>query len=1829
MIRTDETLGVSLRSCRRRSALLVLALVVIAALLGAAPAVAQTEPDLLVADIDLLATPTPHVAGFIVNDTTASTGVGYKVRWFLDGVQVGGDLDRPPLAAGGLDEIPFPLPWTPPAGDHIVRLDADVDGAITEISEVNNSGQALFRDGQEAPVADLFTFALQLGTYEVGVEGTVGATLRNQTGDPAGPFRIKLFVDGGEVDRFDHPGLIGGSPDETVALKWTPASGGTHHVRVVADADEQVIEENETNNTMEADVTVQGSSPLPDLLVDDIRLDPPPTLGQETTATARLRNIGSTESGPFKVKWVVDGQEVFRDHPSLLPAATSTHETVRFLWTPATGGSHNFRFEADVNGSVNEANETNNAHAVTINIAGDPLEVTLSAPVLTRNSDGWYDPNPVTVTMTVTCPAAGPACTDTALGLSGLGNGARFFLYGEDHGGVQCATLTSGSDFSHAGFATSCSLSAPLGAGDSRTLRWSIWVQPSNEASLVLSGTWGGLGRQAVLSIPKAEIHPVVFIHGILGAMPPQAKLVTNQGDSRQTFDPFIGSYHPLLDTLQKLGYEWDKTLFGLAYDWRESNRLSGGFLGKELAAQVIPKSNADSIPYTVKDGKADLVVHSMGGLVSRAYIEGKAVDPDTPTTQVPYAKDVHKVIFIATPHKGFPFDYRTREGMTWSDYLYDAPVISGWGAVRLLMDYDLWPRLVMKKYEPSLAELTSDCSFVICQFPGQLCSLIPPGSIAHWIPPLGYFRCDRDTLTAWSHHPSRGVPSLREMLPTDDSPAYLVNEDAMPSTLPQEFPWDQETQTFLGDLNADAQKLVSELGDPAAPDNVYVIYGDGAPITDLKYEVLPPGAREWRFGEATDASVRETSQGDDLIPSASARMDGVLALPPNQVVRLDAAPERSGIDGGARHVPIPYHRATQGRWVPLFLTGAEFPAPSDYVEPLVVRQLDNLLSVITACPINLLVTDPQGRRLGYDPATGQVLREIPNSVYTSPGVEPQIVLIGGASPGTYQFTATGYGVGTYSLGVHVNGARGSVPLAEFAGETSPGQQHVHSFTLGENDPPGAVPDKYFVRPTESLSVEAPGVLGNDFELEAEPLSAALVSGPSHGELTFNPDGSFTYTPGATFPGTDSFVYKASDGQADSNEATVRLTVRIPDVVVGPDQVANEGQTLAFSGSFSGDYPQDAHTVVWDFGDGSSASGTLTPSHVYADNGVFTVTLRVTNPAGLTGRASLQVTVANVAPIVEAGADQAVGQGQSVAFNGSFSDPGAGDSHVIHWDFGDGMSVQGTLKPSHSYPTPGTYAVALTVRDDDGGEATDTLTVTVTNVAPIVDAGPDIEASPGQALTFNGSFTDPGSLDTHTIAWDFGDGETASGTLQPSHTYASFGTYTVTLTVTDNWGGVGSDTLTATIACPQAFVETFEPYGDDADPTGWVDYKRQGHKFRRQEGFRTALEAGGVVYRGDERHASEYRTASSLAWHDYEWTGSILLGEEHRQGAGLLIYADLAAGRFYEISYGREREDEDDRKRENERDDEDAAFRVRKAGKDSLEGRTSWSFEPKDASWYHFRVRVENRQGSTRLRARFWPEGRTEPSVWGIDARDEDEPLRRGTIGLQASQALTSFDELRVEGLSAASGITGDRDGDLICDTTDNCPARPNPDQADVDNDGIGDACDQCTAAFAREEICLDTGFDPSTGRSDVVLDLEGDSVHRDGHGSCGASGSYHVGQAGGLTFETPALPERARYRLQFQVQVVRPDDDDDDDDGDDDDRDRRQEAARTLVVEIDGRALSVGLLTDHPDQRWWWTRPLTIELNEGVHRVKLHTSGGRRVGVEAVRVEGACAEKF
>ncbi|MFH0959002.1 MAG: tandem-95 repeat protein, partial [Pseudomonadota bacterium] len=126
------------------------------------------------------------------------------------------------------------------------------------------------------------------------------------------------------------------------------------------------------------------------------------------------------------------------------------------------------------------------------------------------------------------------------------------------------------------------------------------------------------------------------------------------------------------------------------------------------------------------------------------------------------------------------------------------------------------------------------------------------------------------------------------------------------------------------------------------------------------------------------------------------------------------------------------------------------------------------------------------------------------------------------------------------------------------------------SITAGAvNDAPVASNDAYAATEDTTLTVVSPGVLSNDTDTEGSPLTATLVSGPSHGVLTLNLDGSFNYAPSLNYTGSDSFTYQASDGVSNSGTATVSITVNpVNDApVAGPVSVtANEYQLKSITG---------------------------------------------------------------------------------------------------------------------------------------------------------------------------------------------------------------------------------------------------------------------------------------------------------------------------------------------------------------------------------------------------------------------------------------------------------------------------------------------------------------------------------------------------------------------------------------------------------------------------------------------------------------------------------------
>jgi VCBS repeat-containing protein len=197
----------------------------------------------------------------------------------------------------------------------------------------------------------------------------------------------------------------------------------------------------------------------------------------------------------------------------------------------------------------------------------------------------------------------------------------------------------------------------------------------------------------------------------------------------------------------------------------------------------------------------------------------------------------------------------------------------------------------------------------------------------------------------------------------------------------------------------------------------------------------------------------------------------------------------------------------------------------------------------------------------------------------------------------------------------------------------------------GVNDPPTAGNDSYSVAEDTVLTGPAPGVLANDDDPDTDStLTAAVVSGPSHGTLVLNPNGAFTYTPDPNYNGPDSFTYKANDGTTDTNVATVTITVTaVNDPPVMTTNIADRtidanGTTgpigfviadddpggVAVSGSSSNTTLVPGANIVFG-GTGPARTVTVTPAT--NQSGTATITVTVTDSGGLTASDSFVLTV--------------------------------------------------------------------------------------------------------------------------------------------------------------------------------------------------------------------------------------------------------------------------------------------------------------------------------------------------------------------------------------------------------------------------------------------------------------------------------------------------------------------------------------------------------------------------------------------------------------------------
>ncbi|TRZ49352.1 MAG: PKD domain-containing protein, partial [Dehalococcoidia bacterium] len=340
----------------------------------------------------------------------------------------------------------------------------------------------------------------------------------------------------------------------------------------------------------------------------------------------------------------------------------------------------------------------------------------------------------------------------------------------------------------------------------------------------------------------------------------------------------------------------------------------------------------------------------------------------------------------------------------------------------------------------------------------------------------------------------------------------------------------------------------------------------------------------------------------------------------------------------------------------------------------------------------------------------------------------------------------------------------------------------------------------------QSVTVTAQVTRGSD-EIESVILSYQLGSSSwTNVTMSLESNGYVADIPAQPYNRQVNYKVIASDTNGYSDVSTLdSYTTRIPDrspiaVLMHSPSVVYTGEVVDFNASASYDPDGIIVSYSWDFGDGTTDSE-ATARHSYVEDGVYTVTLLVVDNESLVDSSVAIQLVKNRAPVAAlTEVASIINEKEVVSFDASPSYDFDGTIVSYTWSFGDGTAATG-ITVTHSYANTGFYNVTLTVSDNDG--ATDacahSLHVTkVGNSPPVASFTVTAETvNIDETLSFDASesYDSDGSIVAYS--WDFGDGTAATG-VTAEHAYSEAGTYTVTLTVTDNDGV--TDTTTATIS---------------------------------------------------------------------------------------------------------------------------------------------------------------------------------------------------------------------------------------------------------------------------------------------------------------------------------------------------------------------------------------------------------------------------------------------
>ncbi|MGD2252165.1 MAG: PKD domain-containing protein [Anaerolineales bacterium] len=270
-----------------------------------------------------------------------------------------------------------------------------------------------------------------------------------------------------------------------------------------------------------------------------------------------------------------------------------------------------------------------------------------------------------------------------------------------------------------------------------------------------------------------------------------------------------------------------------------------------------------------------------------------------------------------------------------------------------------------------------------------------------------------------------------------------------------------------------------------------------------------------------------------------------------------------------------------------------------------------------------------------------------------------------------------------------------------------------------------------------------------------------------------------------------------------------------------------EGSIITFDASASSDPDGDTLQYRWDLdGDGAwerDWSDAPTLGWTWDDDFAATGVLEVTDGLAVAS-VEFSIEVLNASPIVSLGEGIAISEGDTLIAGGSFADPGA-DEWTATVNYGDGpeaLTLEGFgFSLEHDYADNEDVAIEVCVTDDDGGIGCGILPLAVVNLPPAIGdiVAPLDPIEVGMPIEVMAPFTDPGVQDTHEAWWDWGDesgdaGTTSDYTAFGSHTYTTPGVYVITLTLTDDDGGMA--------VADFHYLVVYDPEGGFVTGGGWI-----------------------------------------------------------------------------------------------------------------------------------------------------------------------------------------------------------------------------------------------------------------------------------------------------------------------------------------------------------------------------------------------------------------------